>query len=160
MRHIENGEIPVDYLQMVNQREKDLIRGEHEHGTDHNHHTQHTEQDIMCNGSQPIVKLSHISSNISTVGWICWNEIIFDAEGISKWLRNLSQVSNIYRIKAVVRTTKGWWGVNFINDTKDIHPNGYRRDSRIEIILEGDQMPDIDMLEVQLRNCIASDVSQ
>ena len=47
---------------------------------------------------------------------------------------------------------------NFVNDTKEIHPNGYRRDSRIEIILEGDQMPDIDMLEAQLRTCIAAEL--
>ena len=160
VRHIENGEIPIDYLQMVNQREKDLIRGTHTHNTDHDHHTQHIEQDITCGESQQIVKRAHISPNISTIGWICWNEIIFDAERISNWLRNLSKLSNICRIKAVVRTTKGWWGVNFIHDTNEIHPNGYRRDSRIEIILEGDQMPDIDMLEIQLRNCIASNTSQ
>ncbi len=163
---IKKGEIPIDYLQMVNTRKKDLMRGGHEHGTDHEHHHNHrdhthtTEQDITCNASQPIVQLSHRSPNISTVGWICWNEIIFDAERISNWLEDLSKLYNICRTKAVVRTTKGWWGVNFINDTKDIHSNGYRRDSRIEIILEGNQIPDIDILEVQLRTCIASDTSE
>ena len=160
VHHIENGEIPIDYLHMVSQREKDLIRGNHTHDTDHDHHKQHIEQDINCDESQPIVRRVHLSPKISTVGWICWNEIIFDAERISNWLRNLSQLSNIYRTKAVVRTTKGWWGVNFIHDTKEIHPNGYRRDSRIEIILEGDQIPDIDMLEVQLHNCITSNINQ
>ena len=159
--HIQNGEIPINYLQMVNIRTKDVIRGGHEHGTDHEHHHKshdHTQliEEVICNDSEPIIQLSHRSPNISTIGWICWNKIIFDAEHISTWLINLSKLSNIYRIKAVIRTTKGWWGVNFVDDIKEIHPNGYRRDSRIEMVLEGEQFLDTNVLEAQLRKCIAA----
>ena len=163
--HIQNGEIPIDYLQMVNTRKKDLTRCGHKHGTDHDHHkdndhTQTIEQDITCNDSQPIIQLSHRSPNISTIGWICWQKIIFDAERISNWLRDISQLSHIYRIKAVIRTTKGWWGVNFVSDILEIHPNGYRRDSRIEMILEGEEFADTNILEEQLHACIASQEHQ
>ena len=160
--HIQKGKIPIDYLQMVNLRKKDLIRRGHKHGTDHDHHhpdTNHThsvEPDITLSDSQPIVQLSHHSPDVSTVGWICWNKIIFNAERISHWLRNISNLSNVCRTKAVIRTTKGWWGVNFVSDVKEIHPNGYRRDSRIEVVSEGEPFADINTLEEQLRECIAS----
>jgi hypothetical protein len=42
---------------------------------------------------------------------------------------------------------------------KDVHPNGYRRNSRLEILIEGDQVPDTETLEKQLHNCMASNLT-
>ena len=164
---IQNGRIPIDYLNLVTERENVISRGGHKHGTDH-HNIKHNEsdnpipshqKDLSCDESQSILQLVHHSQTTSTIGWICWDQIIFDAEHISCWLSEISQQSHVRRIKAVVRTNEGWWGFNFVNGIKDIHPNGYRRDSRLEILIEGDQVTDTETLEKQLRNCIASNLA-
>ena len=159
---IEQGRIPLAFLDLITKRKDTIARVGHQHGTDHHdiaikEHEDPTNplnEDILCNESQPIIQLFHHSSVTSTIGWICWDGLIFDAERISCWLSELSILSGVRRIKAVIRTNEGWCGFNFVDTIKDIQPNGYRRDSRLEIIVDSPHVPDADTLETKLRNCI------
>lgn len=136
------------------------------HGhSSHDHEHQHTSEkeattgeaeEVVCNESNPIVQRSHRSSVASTIGWICWNELVFDAESVGLWLRDLSKLPGSRRTKAVVRTADGWWGFNMVDEIKEVLPTGYRRDSRVEVIIEGDQFPDTDAIEQKLRQCLVT----
>ena len=164
---IEQGHVPVDLLTLVTDRKDAVSRGGHAHGTDHHHH--HEEQDshssspsaletseLVCDASRPIVQRAHHSSGTSTLGWVCWGELVFDAKAMSCWLTGLSQRPGAIRTKAVIRTNEGWCAINFTNDNQVVGPSGYRRDSRLEFIFEGDTFPDADDLEKTLRQKIVN----
>ena len=86
--------------------------------------------------------------------WICFNELVFNAKQISDWLHELSNHPETKRVKAVVRTNEGWWAFNLVGNEEDMHPSGYRRDSRFEVIFEGGQYPSEEQLEERLRTCL------
>ena len=75
---------------------------------------------------------------------------------MSCWLTELSQRSGAIRTKAVIRTNEGWCAFNFTNDNQEVRPSGYRRDSRLEVIFEGDTFPDAGDLEKTLRQKIVN----
>ena len=54
-----------------------------------------------------------------------------------------------------MKTSKGWWSFNFSDGVEAAAPTGYRRDSRLEFIFEGDRVPDLDELEDALRGLSA-----
>jgi G3E family GTPase len=144
----------------------------HEHGHDHSHGHAHdhshdhdhagsepSEAELACDATRPIVQRSHHSSLASTIGWVCWDGLVFDAERASRWLRELARLPSTRRTKAVLRTTDGWWGFNFAEGIEETRPSGYRRDSRLELVIESDAAPDADMLEQGLRACLVSEAS-
>ena len=57
----------------------------------------------------------------------------------------------VRRTKAVVRTDTGWHAFNFSDGIETIHPSGYRRDTRVELIIEDADYPDEDRLEDELK---------
>ena len=91
---------------------------------------------------------------MSTLGWICWEGLVFDAERTSSWLSEMAKLPNIPRVKAVMRTTKGWHGFNFAHGIEEVRPTGYRRDSRIEFVIEGESNLNAEELEQALRSCV------
>jgi G3E family GTPase len=157
---IEQGRIPLELLDLVSKRDTAIRRAGHTHGTDHQHkeapesQTQTPKTDIVCGPDRPIVRRSHRSTVTSTVGWICFETLEFDAKRISCWLNEIAQLPGARRTKAVLRTNEGWWAFNFANGAEDVHPSGYRRDSRIEFIFEGQQFPNDQELEDALRRCL------
>lgn len=56
----------------------------------------------------------------------------------------------------MLRTDDGWWGFNIADGIKGMKPSSYRRDSRVEVTIEGDYFPDTDDLEPSLRECTIS----
>lgn len=180
---IRQGHLSLELLDLVSERTDHIHKMGHKHGTnhheehhhEHNHHEhkheehhhdehhheehhhdehKHTSQEEKCDENTPVINKTHRSSVASTVGWICWNGLVFDAERISEWLNALSQLPRAIRTKAVLRTNEGWWSFNFVDQQEELRPNGYRRDSRIELIIEGDQVPDIEKLEQDLQKCL------
>lgn len=154
---VEKGCIPLSLLDLVADRGAAVPRGGHGHGTDHEHgahnHAHATEE--LCDASRPIVQRSHRSPVASTVGWVCWDELVFDAKRVSRWLGNLARLPGARRTKAVLRTDEGWLGFNLADGIREVKPSAYRRDSRLEVIIESDQFPDADALERELRACLA-----
>jgi hypothetical protein len=85
-------------------------------------------------------------------GCICCNAgFMFDADRTARWLDEPRRLPGTRRIKAVLRTDGGWWGFNLADGIQDTRPSGYRRDSRLEVIVEGASLPDDDALERGLR---------
>ena len=50
----------------------------------------------------------------------------------------------------MLRTDDGWWSFTFTQGARDGRPTAYRRDSRIEVILQGDDVADLDALDEAL----------
>jgi len=109
---------------------------------------------VVCDEKTPIVQRSHRSSVASTLGWICWNALVFDADKVLPWLNEIAQLPGARRVKAVMRTHEGWLGFNIAHGVQDIRRTGYRRDSRLEVIIEDEQYPDPSALESRLRDCV------
>lgn len=182
IKQIVHGEISIELLDLVVDRDSVVPRAGHHHGTDHKHdahahtdhvhtdhkkdahahtdhgHTDHEQSDtqIYCDETQPIVQRVHRSEQASTIGWICWEQLIFDAESVSCWLSALSKLPNTLRVKAVLRTNEGWWTFNFSHGVEEVKPSGYRRDSRIEMITEGEFVSNPNDLEQRLQACLIS----
>ena len=146
-------------------------RGGHAHGTDHHHHHHHHEHEqhehqkepdahastksdaetLNCvDASQPIIQRAHASPTASTLGWVCWKDLIFDSQRIHHWLTEITRREDVQRTKAVIRTNDGWHAFNFTNDAQEIKPSSYRRDSRIEVIFGGNGLGDADDLEKKI----------
>lgn len=161
--HIENGIMPLAFLDLVAGRESAIHRGGHTHGTDHTHEESHQSpaiapdssvKDIRCDASQPVLRRCHRSSQTSTFGWQCWDGLVFDFQHTTCWLRELMRLPGARRVKAVFRSTEGWWSLNLANDTEDLKLSSYRRDSRMELIVEGELAPDAETLEESFRRCL------
>lgn len=171
---IRKGELAYELLDRVKDRREAAPRGGHRHGTDHGgkrpsassavhaHPHDHSEvspadQLFVCDASQPMVQRAHRSHQTSTLGWICWDALIFDAKRVSCWLSEVSRLPGARRTKAVLRTNEGWWGFNFADGIEEVRPSGYRRDSRLELVIESSQFPDDKALEQGLRQCLVAD---
>ena len=163
---VEQGRIPLELLSLVSERSTAVPRAGHTHGTDHKHDHDHDHdhdhssasntskvaaEEIVCSQTRPIVSRAHHSSNASTVGWICWGGLVFDAKRISSWLNELFVLPGALRIKAVLRSNDGWCSFNYTDGIQVVRHSGHRRDSRLEIIFEGNAFPDVDTLEQALR---------
>jgi G3E family GTPase len=164
---VEQGRVPLALLDLVADRRSAAPRGGHRHGTDHHHPHEHDDLDhdrvreekateVLCDATRPIVQRSHRSPLTSTLGWVCWDGLVFDAERTSCWLNELARLPGARRTKAVLRTNEGWWGFNIANGVEEVRPSGYRRDSRLELVIESDAFPDADALGQALRACLVA----
>lgn len=158
---VEHGEMAPTLLDRVTGRAGAACRAGHRHGTDHHdHHHHHTDAsedrvpEIVCDAATPIVPRHHDSPVASTLGWVCWDGLVFDAERASCWLNELTRIPGARRAKAVLRTNEGWWGFNFADGVEEVRPSGHRRDSRLEVVIERELPPDTDALERALRACL------
>ena len=168
--HALKGRVEVSLLDLTTNRGDAVRRGGHRHGTDHHHHDAAAHDhdprsggqpdasaaDVPCDAARPFVQRSHRSEATSTVGWVCWDGLVFDAERVSCWLSELSKLPGARRAKAVLRTNEGWWGFNFADGVEEVRPSGYRRDSRLEVVIENAPFPDTDRLEEQLKACLTT----
>jgi len=71
--------------------------------------------------------------NYDACGWIFHVDDVFDRE---KLLDLLGYVHPIVRLKGVFRCRDEWWTINRAKDATSYAPSAYRRDSRLEIILD------------------------
>ena len=71
----------------------------------------------------------------------------------NKLLDLLGTVRSIVRLKGIFRCDSDWWMINRAKDGTNFVPSTYRRDSRLEIIVEGDPL-DWSEFENQLFECL------
>ncbi|MEM9074208.1 MAG: GTP-binding protein [Myxococcota bacterium] len=126
----------------------------HEH-LGHAHDAPHDEME-KCDASNPIVQRTHRSPAASTMGWICWDALVFDADRVSHLLRRLAEQPGTRRLKAVLRTNQGWWGFNFADQVQLMSQREPREDSRLELVFEGADPPDADAVQQEIRGCLVS----
>ena len=84
-------------------------------------------------------------------GWIFHVDDIFDRD---KLLDLLGYVHPIVRLKGVFRCEDDWWMINRAKDGTSYAPSAYRRDSRLEIILDR-KTSGWNEFEIELLQCLA-----
>lgn len=182
VEHIVHGQISIDILDKVSNRTHIQTTHAHKHETDHHHHHGHDhhghehhshehdhhhdhhdhheqehQPEMVCDEEHPIVRRVHQSTSESTFGWICWSGLVFDAVEADKWLNRLAKIPGSLRTKAVLRTNEGWWKFNFVSQAETLKPSGYRRDSRIEVIVQGSCEGLVDQFEQELKACLVNE---
>ena len=160
---IERGEIPLQLLDLVSERG---VMAQRPNGHRHLHDEPppatnvskdgHATEAVECDASRPIVRLDHRSSVASTVGWVCWRGLIFDSTRSIQWLKDIAARPGVRRVKAVLRTDEGWWSFNAADGAHEVRSIGFRGDSRLELIVEPDSLPELQALEHSLRACLVS----
>ncbi len=166
---VEQGRITLEMLDAVVD-DAPIRRSEsYGHGTDHHHPHVHDAgtadaggdetdtQEPAPDASNVIIRRCHISPSTSTIGWVCSKELVLESEKAVRLLADLTRLPNARRTKAVLRTEDGWWSFNLTKEMRDGRPSAYRRDSRIEVILDGDEIPDLDEVERALLEMSARD---
>lgn len=165
---VDSGRIPLALLDTVKSRRGVVPRRGHTHGTEHTESSsahQHEDssqeshaepKERICDAPTTIVRREHRSSVTATFGWVCRSELVFDAELVMGWLGSLARLRGARRTKAVLRTNEGWWSVNFTDGNGDVQASSYRRDSRVEVLIDSKSFPDVDELEESLRACVAA----
>ena len=151
---IQRGQVPLNYLDLHSNLDKEIEQVGHKHGTDHHHAAHHFVKEPTPNSTQTIISRVHLSPQTSTLGWICLKDLMFDAKKVSDWLKGFNRLAKTLRVKAVLKTNEGWWQFNYTDQVEEQWPSAYRRDSRLEVIYEGDVQLNVDNLEQQLRECL------
>ncbi len=164
---IERGRIPLEFLDLVAERSASQARGAPVDGHHHLHAHASTPSEeatdgasseaVSCDASRPIVRRDHRSAVGSTVGWVCWAGLTFDSVRIAAWLKEVSAMPGVRRVKAVLHTDKEWRSFNLADGAEETRPTGYRRDSRLELVIEGTEHPDPAALEQALRDCLVTE---
>lgn len=158
---VEHGQIPISMLDLAGNRnvpQNPAVGPDHHHGRghEHNHSPDHGSESAPLDAAAPLRPAIHRSSHASTLGWIVWSGLIFDADRVTRWVGRLRKLPGNSRTKAVLHTTDGWLSYNIIGESKTIRPSGHRRDSRVEVILEGEAFPNHEALEQALLDCVAA----
>ncbi|MGF1508443.1 MAG: CobW family GTP-binding protein [Myxococcota bacterium] len=164
---VRSGQIPLELLDLVTERctvntrsgqSDDADPHLWDHGATPHHHGGHDDvpDESTCDASRPILRRSHRSTVASTIGWVVWAGLVFDSTRASSWLEGLSSIPGLRRAKAVLRTNEGWRSFNWAHGAKEIRQTGHRRDSRVELVIEGDASPEAQRLERSLRSCLTS----
>lgn len=108
-----------------------------ESNQDHSEHAHDTEAEVDLNQRKPTprqpLRFQNKDSDYDACGWIFHVDDIFDRD---KLLDLLGYVHPIVRLKGVFQCEDDWWLINRAKDGTSYAPSAYRRDSRLEIILD------------------------
>ena len=99
---------------------------------------------------QPL-RFQNDDATYDACGWIFHVEDVFDRD---KLLDLLGYVNPIVRLKGVFRCEDDWWMINRAKDGTSYATSAYRRDSRLEIILDR-KTPGWPEFELKLLECLA-----
>jgi G3E family GTPase len=96
---------------------------------------------------------------IHSTGWVFSTEVHFDADRIAEIFMvfntpELLGLAGLLRAKAVFNTTQGWYSFNWVSQHVYAETSAYRRDSRIEVIVETKEEPDWSRLRHQLEKAM------
>ena len=86
-----------------------------------------------------------------------WADLVFDARKLSDLLDSLWQMKDVMRLKAVFGTNEGWWRFNYVFGDEAFQKSSYRRDSRLELLIEGGALPCAKTIEKQLLECTVNE---
>jgi len=136
----DDAELPVLGLASQSTHHPEDAPGE-QAGTDHAHRKPAP--------GQPL-RFQNNDSSYDACGWIFHVDDIFDRD---KLLDLLGYVHPIVRLKGVFRCQNDWWMINRAKDGTSYAPSAYRRDSRLEIILDR-KTPGWNEFEIELLKCL------
>lgn len=173
---VSHGKIPLELLDKVSSRsrtsplpepvlssaeprhlakqvEHDHSHG-HEHDHDHNHGTLAPGAEVTCDEEHPIVALSHSSSAAQSLGWVCWEGLCFHEERLTAWLQTVAMTEHTLRVKASMRTNRGWTLYNLCGEYSEVRQTGPKRDSRLEFLFDPQNGPCPEEFEATLRGML------
>ena len=164
------GELSVDLLDLVRARPDALKRGGHAHGTDHHHDGSHIHEhgaesehidesgEATLSVRNPVIFRQHTSSDVSSIGWIFDAGLVFHAQKLSELLDDLWHSDGVIRLKAVFRTNEGWWRFNYVFGDEAFQRSSYRRDSRLEMLINTDAVPCTKTIQQGLLACTIEEI--
>lgn len=156
MGRVDLATLAVDDVRAADGAPESIAAATHLHGHDHDHGHNARSDGHECDAARPIVRRHHFSEAASTLGWICWDELVFDAARVTAWLDRLARTPGTRRVKAVLRTDSGWLRFNLVDGGGDAEPHVGREDSRIELVIEGANALEPEACERQLRMCLVN----
>jgi G3E family GTPase len=109
-----------------------------------------TDSEASVEADRPWIQRNHASSLATTVGWVVWDGVVFDAAMVRAWLRRVLSWPSVVRCKAVLHTSDGWWSFNGARGAEDVRPSAWRRDSRVELVFDAGERVDERGLDVEL----------
>lgn len=95
------------------------------------------------------LRFSHTQEGHHALGWRWHSCHRFDGPAL---LAVLAELPRLLRLKACLQLPNGWYAYNGLAQSGDWEPTLWRRDNRLELILE--RMPDIEALEERIRGTI------
>lgn len=96
------------------------------------------------------VRFQNTDADFDACGWVFHLDDVFDRDEL---LDLLGYVHPIVRLKGVFRCEDDWWSINRAKNETSYAPSAYRRDSRLEIILDR-KTPGWDEFEAKLLQCL------
>lgn len=125
---------------------------DHSHAHEHTHTRNHSHTHARDKDRARV----HQSKGVHTCGWVFPPEQIFDQEALRAWMHKIeASLEGLLRLKAVVHLPQGWFLLNWHHRETTLAPVAYRRDSRIELIVDASCRVDWEALEQSLRECFA-----
>ncbi|MEM9353694.1 MAG: GTP-binding protein [Planctomycetota bacterium] len=121
----------------------------HEHGP-HDHAADDPARHQQPSPRRP-VRFQNSDPGFDACGWVFHVDDVFDRDEL---LDLLGYVHPIVRLKGVFRCDDDWWTINRAKDGTSYAPSAYRRDSRLEIILDR-KTSGWDEFEAKLIGCLA-----
>lgn len=90
----------------------------------------------------------HVGLDVVGEGWVFAPDVVFAAEPTRRFLNSLLQPSaalpgGLLRLKAILRTDRGWWLVQATDRELTVTPAMHRRDSRLELLAKAQPGPDL-----------------
>ncbi len=121
----------------------------------HKEHSPHDHAEADPNSREPAprrpVRFKNSDPGFDACGWVFHVDDVFDRDEL---LDLLGYVHPIVRLKGVFRCEDDWWTINRAKDGTRYAVSAYRRDSRLEIILDR-KTSGWDEFEAKLLECLA-----
>lgn len=99
------------------------------------------------------LRFQNDNTGYDACGWIFHVDDVFDRDEL---LDLLGYVHPIVRLKGIFRCEEEWWMINRAKDGTSYAPSAYRRDSRLEIILD-QKTSGWDEFESKLLDCLSKE---
>ncbi|CAN0533511.1 unnamed protein product, partial [Laminaria digitata] len=149
---LEQGQIPLELLDRVSDRPAPSSKAplEQHHHLPDDPHLHPAPAPPTADWQQPI----HRCPAASAIGWVCEPGLAFDAKRAHTWLESLASKPEVRRVKAVLHTNEGWWSFNIAGRAQSLRRTGYRRDSRLELVIDNNAGLDGPRLESSLITCL------
>lgn len=101
------------------------------------------------------IRKTHSSLDSHSCGWIFPPEQVFFSAAMAQLFESFSQaeslgLSGVTRAKAVLHTERDWYRFDWVDSMPSVMPAAWRRDSRIEVIVQSKTAPDWARLEQAL----------
>ena len=104
----------------------------------------------MASSGTHAITAAHDTSEFVTRGWVFPVDRVFDAKRLKALFETWARDANIVRAKGVFRIGRDWRLVNLVGGQVDLRPVAYRRDSRVELIVRAQPVPDWAVMEAGL----------